>query len=151
MEIDREEYENNDKCILVDPHSPKLNKLQVKCLSDNQPQEVSTRFSSPAIQNPQILVNKDSICIQLCQAKYYSYIVNRTSNGKNEEIYNGKWKESITDSPERGNYVYTVIPYYDDGKTIYSGQPVTLPQVNFNPSSDNNKIPDIAYKDWFNQ
>ncbi len=151
VEIDREEYEKNDKLFIVDEYSPKLNKMQVKCLSDNTPTAVSTRFSSPTIQTPSILVSKDNICIQLCQTKYYSYIINRNFNGKITEIYNGLWKENIVDVPDSGNYVYTVIPYYDDGKTVHFGNSVTLPQVTFNPVNDNYKVPDIAYKDWFNQ
>lgn len=150
VDIDREEYERNDKIIISDNCSPKLNKMTAKCLADNTPNEISTRFTSPTIKTPQILVNKDNISIRLCQTKYYSYIVNRTSNGKSEEIYDGKWKDSIVDTPESGNYVYTVTPYYDDGKVIHKGQTITLPQVNFNAGNVNYKVPDIAYKDWYN-
>ena len=151
LEIDREEYERNDKILITDEYSPKTNRLKVKCLCGNTPTEVSTRFSSPTIKTPQIIVNKNNINIQLCLTKYYSYIVNRTNNGKIIEIYNGKWKDSITDVPPDGNYVYEVIPYYDDGKVIHYGTPVTLPQVNFNSQKEEYKVPDIAYKDWFKQ
>ena len=151
IELDREEYEKNDKILLTDSCSPKLNNLKVKCLIDNAPKEVSTRFSSPTIQTPQIIVSKDKISIMLCQTKYYSFIINRLSNGKTETIYDGKWQEKYIDTPTSGNYVYTVTPYYDDGKVIHSGQTITLPQVSFNSNNSDYKVPDIAYKDWFNQ
>jgi len=150
VEIDYEEYDKNDRIVIADECSPKLNKLKVKCLEENTPNVISTRFSQPVIKNPQILVNKNDISIQLCQTKYYSYIVNRINDGKNEEIYNGKWKKIITDVPESGSYVYTVTPYYDDGKVIHYGTTITLPQINFNSQSSSYKIPDIAYKDWYN-
>ncbi len=151
IEIDREEYEKNDKIILADNCSPALSRLKVKCLQKNIPVEQSTRFSLPTIRKPQIIVNNDNICIQLCQTKYYSYIVNRVSNGEKVKIFDGKWKECICDKPPQGNYVYEVIPYYDDGKIIHMGNAVALPRVNFSPETAGDKIPDIAFKDWYNQ
>lgn len=149
IEIDNEEYEKNDKIIIADNFAPKTNKLKVKCITDNIPKEVSTRFKRPTIKNPQIIVNKDNVSIRLCQTKYYSYIVNRLSNGKKELIYEGKWQECINDAPPSGSYVYEVIPYFDDGKIIHKGDSITLPQVYFNPQSTEKKMPDIVYKDWF--
>ena len=151
VEIDYEEYEKNDKILLCDSCSPKFNRLKVKCLTENTPKEISTRFSSPTIKMPGIIVNKDHISIQLCQTKYYSYIVKRLSDSKSDIIYDGKWQERIIDKPSSGNYVYEVVPYYDDGKVIHKGTPVTLPRVYFNPQNSDYKVPDIAYKDWYNQ
>ena len=151
IEIDLEEYERNDKILIAEQYSPKTNRLKVKCLNGNVPTGVSTRFSSPTIKTPQIIVNKDNISIQLCLTKYYSYIVNRIHDGKKVEIFNGKWQECVKDTPPDGKYVYEVIPYYDDGKIIHYGTPVLLPQVSFNTKNSDYKVPDIAYKDWFKQ
>ncbi len=150
VEIDADEYERNDKILLADPCSPRLSRLKVTCLTDNLPSAESERFSAPKIQNPQIIVNKDNITIQLCQTKYYQYVINRIGNGK-KCIYDGKWREIISDKPNKGNYVYEVIPYYDDGKIIHMGTPVELPRVRFDPEGQTYKIPDIVYKDWYNQ
>ncbi|MDE6001640.1 MAG: hypothetical protein K2G96_04920, partial [Clostridia bacterium] len=59
----------------------------------------------------------------------------------------------ITDSPSEGYYTYTVTPYYKDGSEIYYGKEITLPSVNLSNGNDSPqiKIPDIAYKDWYNQ
>ncbi len=147
IEIDREEYEANDKILLCDPISPKLNRLTVKCLSDNLPSEQSTRFTSPTIKKPAISVNNNNISIELCQTKYYSYLIKRN----NIVIYDGNWKDMICDEPPDGEYVYSVTPYYFNDGSKFCGNEVTLPRVIIRHEKSQNKIPDIVYKDWFNQ
>lgn len=151
IEIDREEYENNDKIILCDDTSPKLNRLTVKCLSDNLPKEKSTRFSSPKITKPNIIVNNNKISISLCQTKYYSYLIKRYKNVNSDIIYDGVWKNEIYDEPEDGEYRYSVTPYFISGDNKYLGEEVFLPQVIINNKSAKDEIPDIVYKDWYNQ
>lgn len=152
IEIDLEEYVKNNRAIICDDASPKYNVKKVKVLQGNEPKEISTKFSRPQIQQPEILVENNRVKIVLCQTKYYSYVVNRLKNNKKTEIYNGLWKENIFDAPEEGVYVYTVTPYYKSGDKIYYGEEITLPQINLNKNSDSPqvKIPDIAGKDWFN-
>lgn len=147
IEIDREEYENNDKIMLCDLNSPKLNKLKVKVLSDNLPKEQSTRFTSPTVKKPVISVNNNKVSIVLCQTKYYSYLIKR----QNKVIYDGKWTDSITDEPPDGDYVYSVTPYYFDGKKTYCGKEIIFPKVIIRNVKSNEKVPDIVYKDWYNQ
>ena len=129
-----------------------MNKLTVKVLKGNTPKEISTKFTHPSIQNPSISVVNGTVNIELCQTKYYDYVINRQFNGKKEVIYDGKWKKSISDSPSEGSYVYTVIPYYNCAGNKIFGSEIVLPPVNL--SKDNKepqvKIPDIAKKDWYN-
>ena len=151
IEIDREEYEQNDKIIICDPNSPKLNRLKVKCLEDNAPKEQSDRFSTPSIRKPAIIVSENKISIELCQTKYYSYLIKRINNGKITTIYDGAWQNSISDEPADGEYVYTVTPYYDNGKDKFYGEEIQLPRVIVRQEKNNDKIPDIAFKDWYNK
>lgn len=147
IEIDREEYEKNDKILLCDVNTPKLNRLTVKCLSNHLPNERTTRFTCPTIIKPTISVNNNEITMQLCQTKYYSYLIKR--NGT--VIYDGNWKEKITDSPPDGEYEYSVTPYFlKDGKIFY-GKEITLPRIIVRSSKTDEKVPDIVYKDWYNQ
>ena len=147
IEIDREEYENKDKILLCDALCPKLNRLKVKVLSDNLPKEQSTRFSDPVIKKPTILVNNNQIDIILCQTKYYSYLIKRG----NDVVYEGKWKESIVDEPPDGDYEYSVTPFYSaDGRNYY-GKEIKLPRVIIKHEKSQEKLPDIVFKDWFNQ
>ncbi len=151
IEIDREEYENNDKIMLCDDNSPKLNRLSVKCLTNNVPKAKSTKFTQPTIKKPTISVTNNNVCIVLCQTKYYLYSVKRANKNEKTEIYSGVWKEKICDAPTDGEYEYTVTPFYEkDGKKFY-GQEIILPRVIIRSEKSDYKIPDIAYKDWYNQ
>ena len=150
VEIDLEEYYLNNRVMLTDALSPMLNNFKVKVLAGNIPKETSTRFSTPNIQKPAINVKNDTVNIELCQTKYYAYLIYRNKNGKNELIYDGEWKNSITDKPGLGVYIYTVTPYYFDGKDKHFGSEITLPAVNVASGNSNiqDKVPDIAKKDW---
>ena len=80
-------------------------------------------------------------------------MIKRYKNDGFETIYDGKWKEMITDEPEDGCYTYTVTPYFLNGDNKIFGKEISLPNVIV--SSDKNKppqikIPDIAGKDWYN-
>lgn len=147
IEIDREEYENNDKILLCDAVCPKLNRLKVKVLAENLPKEQSSRFTSPAIKKPSISVNNNHVCILLCQTKYYSYLIRRG----NTVIFNGEWQENIIDEPVDGDYEYTVTPYFRDEEKVFYGHEIKLPRVIIKREKTQEKIPDIVYKDWYNQ
>ncbi len=152
VEIDAEEYYSNNKILLADEISPKLNKLTVKVLQGNEPKEKSTAFSNPEIKTPSIKADGKGVKISLCQTKYYAYLIKRYKNNDFNVIYDGKWTESIRDNPEEGSYTYTVTPYYLNGENKIFGKEISLPSVNVSNSggSPQIKIPDIAGKDWFN-
>ncbi len=153
VEIDRDEYNENNRVVLCDEQCPALNKLRVKVLKGNAPKEVSDKFSSPFITAPSVTVKNGTINIELCHAKYYSYIIKRTKNGKTDVIYDGKWQQCISDSPIEGYYTYTIIPYFENTNGKFFGNEINLPSVNLskNNQSQQIKIPDIAQKDWYNQ
>ncbi len=150
VEIDRQEYNENNSIVIADKICPELNKIKIKCASDNLPTIKSTKYSSPIIETPQIAVNNNEICILLCQTEYYDYVVNRTENKNKTLVYEGKWKQKICNTVEDGSYVYTVTPYYlSDGKK-YFGETITLPQVIVQTEKpDVQDIPDIAKREWY--
>jgi membrane peptidoglycan carboxypeptidase len=148
--IDNEEYEKNNKIIICDEVAPLSNKLKVCVNISNVPKDVSTRFLHPTIQKPSILVENNSICIYLCQAEYYAYCVYRTKNNQKELIYDGKWKNEITENLSDGQYQYTVIPYYLDGKQKFWGDEIEIGKVNISSENFDEPLPDIAHKDWYN-
>ena len=150
-EIDREEYEQNGKILLCDENCPALNRLKVKCLTDNLPKERSYKFTKPKIQKPNIIVVNNTVNISLCQTKYYSYLIKRGNNGKIDEVYDGKWTKTITDTPSDGEYVYSVTPYFKNEKGTFFGDEIVLSQVCIRHDKPEDKIPDIAFKDWYNQ
>lgn len=151
IEIDGEEYEKNDKILLSDENAPQLNKLTVKCLQGNDSYERTSRFTSPIIKKPSILVNNSQVTISLCQTKYYSYIIKRQNNGKSDIIYDGQWKENIIDQPDEGEYVYSITPYFVSNGKKFTGKEIIMPRIIVRTEKNTDKIPDIAFKDWYNQ
>lgn len=153
LTIDREEYSINNSFVIADPICPKLNTLEIKVLEGGSPLPQSTKFSSPTISLPKIYVKDNVVCIELCQTKYYSYIVKRKNEEQIKVIYDGKWQNLIKDLPTNGFYEYSVTPYYFDNGTKYYGTEIALPAVNLTDKDNSQqiKVPDIANKDWFNQ
>ncbi len=152
VEIDADEYYDNGKLILADDLSPKLNRLTVRLLQGTEPKQKSTRFSLPEISQPSIKVKNNAVNIELCQTKYYAYLIKRYKNDSFEVIYDGNWKKTVADSPNEGYYVYTVTPYFVSGENKIYGKEISLPpvSVNKNGGSPQVKIPDIANEDWYN-
>lgn len=151
VEIDVDEYRDNNRILLCDPLSPAYARLQVKVLAGNEPREYSTKFSRPTIAQPKISVENNCVNIELCQTKYYAYEVIRAKNGKNEVIYDGIWKNLICDEPPDGSYEYFVTPYFLSGETKICGEKIKIATVNVGDatSSPQVKIPDISKKNWY--
>lgn len=153
ISIDRDEYNDNNKIVLAEEIAPKLSIKKIRILSGNLPTEHSTKYSTPSIEKPQIKTENQSIFIQLCYTKYYSYLIKRENEGKNVTIYDGEWTETFEDSPGEGTYIYSIIPYYFDGTKKHYGATIKLPAVNTNTKSPppQKDVPDIARRDWFNE
>ncbi len=152
VKIDAELYYDSNKIEIADDISPQLNLLQIKTLESNIPATTSTRFSTPTICKPEIKVENNSVFIDLCQTKYYSYIVKRANSGIKTTIYDGKWKKSITDSPPDGTYLYSVCPYYFDGTARHFGKEINVGPIfiSSNKQQPQIKIPHIINGDWYN-
>lgn len=147
--IDREEYSQNNGIVLADDCAPKIFVAPIKVLTTAIPTAKSHKFSAPSIQQPQISTSNDSVCIVLCQTKYYSYLIERECDGKKTVIYDGPWTENICDEIGHGTYIYSVTPYYFDGKVKHSGNTVFLPEISLSGgNSPQHDTPDIAKKDW---
>lgn len=150
--LDREDYNEKNLAVLADPLSPKLNLLTVKVLDNNVPSQKSDKFSNPAIVTPSISVLNSAVNIELCQTKYYSYLIKRANNKEIVTVYDGKWQKIIEDTPDGGTYTYTVTPYYEtaDGKIF--GKEIALKPIMIKDDVKKDKIelPDIVNKDWFN-
>lgn len=153
IEIDRQDYNENNNITIADEISPALNRLTIKCTDDNVPNNHSTKYSNPTINTPKITVNNNKISIVLCQTEYYDYIINRISNNENTLVYEGKWTEKICDIADDGSYVYTVTPYYLYEGKKYFGKTLTLPQVivktKIETEPQKQDIPDIAKREWY--
>ncbi len=131
---DRLAYENDHKIVLADPAAPVGEALYDLFRPAALPQETCRRFSEPTISEPRIFVKNGAVYIELCQTKYYAYVVKRENRGQTTTIYSGKFQKLICDNSVRAgeSYTYTVTPYY----LSRAGKTLTLPSVRIDaPSS----------------
>ena len=148
IEIDRDEYKNG-KIIICDEIAPPLTKMKIKCAEDNLPREKSTKYSSPTIKKPRIIVENGSVKIELCQTQYYSIIAIRHNNGQKTVIFDEKCPKLVEDKVNKGIYVYSIIPYYFDGKDKHFGKEIVLDSVYVNENKGTT-LPNIAKDEWYN-
>lgn len=148
IELDRDEYEVNNKILLCDDVCPTLNRLKVKCSENNLPVEKSQRFTKPSINKPTITVSGGTVCIDICHAKYYEYIVKRKHSNNITVIYDGNWMDKVSEEVAEGEYEYSVTPYFTVGGKKYFGDEIALPKIYVSKKTGND-VPDVARKDWF--
>lgn len=132
--LDQEEYEENHRLLRADPLAPSYLTVKELFRASALPEGASTRFSRPQMEKPLISVKNGAVCLELCQTKYYDYIVKRENNGETVTIYNGKYRKTISDnSVKQGmRYTYTVIPVWQG----IEGEAVTLPSVYIEPTNE---------------
>lgn len=139
-EYDLEEYERNHRILLADELAPVYTKGFELFSKQNLPQEISKRFSRPQIEKPVLSVKNGAVYIELCQTKYYDYIIKRENRGETTTIYQGKYQKTVCDNSVRSgeSYRYTVIPVFNGCE----GEAVVLPSVTVKKQEE---LP----KDWW--
>lgn len=126
--LDKNEYVKKHAILLCDVNAPIQEKTFKEIFSKNSaPKKTSTYFSRPELQNAEIFVKNGMVIIELCQAEYIAYVINRCDIHGYTTVYNGKsverWIDRTVNKGER--YLYSVTPYYEK----FVGETVTLPTV----------------------
>lgn len=126
-EYDLEEYERNHRILLADGLAPVYTKGFELFAKQAMPTETSNRFTHPTIEKPTLSVKNGAVYIELCQTKYYDYIIKRENRGETTTIYQGKYQKTVCDNSVRSgeSYRYTVIPVFNGCE----GESVVLPSV----------------------
>ena len=150
VKIDGEEYSKNNKIVLADAVAPELSTLKIRTLRGSEPKERSTYFSNPTIKKPQISAQNNTVFIELYHTKYYAYIIKRKIDSKATVVYEGPWKERIEDNFHGGEAVYSVTPYYFDGRQKYFGKEIDLPPVCLSGGKSPQDSHGITGSDWIN-
>ena len=127
LDYDLEEYETNQKILIADPLAPVYTRGTEIFRKSNLPLAKSEKFTLPNIETPKVSVKNQTVYFELCQTKYYDYVIKRENRGKTTTIYNGKYQKTICDNSVRAgeSYRYTVIPIYNGTE----GRAVVLPLV----------------------
>ncbi len=135
ISLDIFDYKHQHALTLADGLAPMQECFNELFITNQIPSKVSTRFSCPTIENPQISVQNGGILIELCQTEYYDYLIKRRYNGQEKVIYRGKYQKTIIDNSvdDGATYEYTVQPFYQN----HAGNTVILPSVKVNKSKQN--------------
>ena len=140
IQIDKISFDNDGEIILADEIAPKRFVKEVLIKKSLVPKTVSTRFSSPEIEKPNLSFNNNQILIRLCQTQYINIEVNKINNGKKIAVFDSEREKSTTfiddDILPDQIYDYYAIPYFVDvnrikhyGKEIYIGT-IKTPRIN---------------------
>lgn len=144
IELDAISYKENHRLELADEKAPKRYKMKALFKNSSIPTAVSTRFSSPEIKLPEIIVNNGKIQIRLCQTEYFELLIYRAYDNQKSLIYDSHengFKELLDDDLKvNTEYTYSVIPYCIlDGEKIF-GEEVIIKKI---------KSPAISASDWW--
>lgn len=145
VKLDKESYISEHALTLADSNAPDRYVIKGLFKKSNLPKARSERFSFPVVKNPQLFLNDKNVTITFEKPEYYDCIIYRTRNGCKEKIFDTALypqKQTFTDYYlQSGNYVYSIVPYYNDGRETHIGKEVFLPSV---------KIYDSPfYEDWW--
>ena len=145
--IDRAAYERDHVVALASEYEPDAFVMTAHFKKDQTPRNVTSIFGQPTA-NASITWKNNSVCIELCGAEYYAYLIERENNGKKQKVLDGFTPGLFTDKNLAFNekYTYTVTPYYigNNGERIY-GKKETLPAVYI--KTDQNKKDE--YGEWW--
>ena len=149
--LDKTDYERDHKLTIADELAPENYKIYELFDTKRLPLARSTKFSHPAIAEPQIEYENGTVKITIPDEypECYEYLLEREENGEKRVIYRGKRRDVFADAVESGKtYEYSVTPFY---REVF-GDTIVLPAV----STKNNlparpsEPPGIIDKDWWN-
>ena len=144
IELDAISYTEEHKLELADENAPERYKMKALFKNTSIPKAISTRFSFPKIELPEITVNNRKIHIRLCQTKYCEFLIYKTYNNQKQILYDscGKNDTTLIDDKLVSNaqYTYSIVPYcIIDGEKIL-GKEIELKKI---------KSPAISADDWW--
>ena len=143
--IDKLSYDNDNLIFLADEVAPKRFVTKEYFKENLIPKIRSTIFSHPKIQKPFLSVNNNDISIRLCQTEFYSYLIYRIVDNREELIFNGKIEnnnKTFIDKYYKANKLvsYKIIPYYQIDNKKYFGDPIFSEKI---------KSPNVTLGDWW--
>lgn len=139
--IDKLSYEENHTVETADDNFPERYVLTEYFKKDRIPKAVSSRFSSPKIENGKISVNNNRIDIKLCLPNYCEFKIYKEYDGFKFQVYDSYGKSDGTIFSDKfvmpdKRYRYSAIPYVKGKQGIKYGEEfffeeIKTPPLNF--------------------
>ncbi len=132
-DIDKMEYEENGNVILCDDNCPNRLKQTEIFKVDNIPTQKSTYFSNPKLEKPEITVDCKGILFRLCLTKYIDIRIYKKNNSSKILVFDSKSNKNLEfydyEILPNETYLYSYIPYFDDGEKQFFGQENLISQI----------------------
>ncbi len=134
VSLDKISLYDKNEIELADTITPKRYCIEEYFKETNIPKTTSNRFSSPKIDNCELVVKNKGIEIQLCVIEYLDYKIFKSCNEKKELIYDSKLygkKDSFLDDNllEGNSYVYSIMPYFTNEDKEFFGEEIFLKEI----------------------
>ncbi len=152
VELDKTAYYDTHTLSRADELSPESYRFSELFRSSAIPLSKSDCFTNPTVLPPTLSLQNNQVVIRLDprSPKYYQYRIDRYDYATHTTLYDGDFKEVIVDEQleENKNYLYTLIPHFEDRR----GNPIPLPIVT-TKAGEPPKLTDgeILSKEWWKE
>ncbi len=138
VKLDKLSYEEEHSLIVADMAAPERFLLSGLFMKKYIPQKHSERFSSPKIENYDLIYNNNEINISLCLTEYCGVLLYKEENGNKtliKKIPPCKTTVNYTDSEiiKNSAYSYYVVPYFENGMQTYLGNEIFIGKIKTPP------------------
>ena len=149
VELDKQAYYDTHTLLCADKKSPAEYRISELFKLSAIPLNKSTSFTCPTIDLPSLSIENDRVVITFDERfpKYYRYRIDRYDYVTHTTVYDGEYTPSFADEHllSDKNYVYTVIPIYNDRE----GTPITLPAISTRKGEKAEINHEILDKEWW--
>lgn len=133
LKIDSISYDKDGVIEIADEIAPERFRKTELFTKNNYPKGVSTRFSLPTVDEYELSVKNNVICIRLCLAQYYGIKIYKVSDKVETTVYesNDCVPEKITDDLpiKQDEYEYYAVPFFKNGEIIKVGEKIYLGKI----------------------
>lgn len=132
--IDKISYSTDGTIEIADDNAPQRFK-QLELFTENSVQKnKSTRFTTPKIETPEIVVNQKGICIKLCLTEYFEVKIYRAKEDVKQEICDTKNYDNKTEFLDNNflpdtEYCYYAVPYFIGQNKTFYGEEIYLGKI----------------------
>ncbi len=138
IDIDNITYNESGIIEIADVNAPKRY-VKTEIFKKNYlPKTMSTRFTLPKIEKPELTVNNNEIIIRLCLTEYYDARIYRENNGEKIMVYNSLFNNKEIfydyDTIDGQTYTYSIVPYFIKDDDEFIGNEIFIAKIKINKS-----------------
>lgn len=132
--LDKQEYENNDKFVIIDDIAPRQDKFYAYFSSNNMPNEKSDKYTNPQVKINDFVFKDNKVMIYFSPDKYIDVKIIKRFDNVSEIVFDSSQNKLLStffDDKLKDNtkYTYSVLPYYKYNDKIIYGKEVLVGEI----------------------